>query len=124
MRSSSPRSGARRWPSSPLSTGWRARPRRRGSRSSADAAASMRLTAIDHVQLAMPAGGEDRARGFYNAILGLPEKAKPPALAARGGVWFETPDLKIHLGVEKEFRPARKAHPALLVEDLPALADR
>jgi catechol 2,3-dioxygenase-like lactoylglutathione lyase family enzyme len=84
----------------------------------------MRLTAIDHVQLAMPAGGEDRARGFYNAILGLPEKVKPPALAARGGVWFETPDLKIHLGVEKEFRPARKAHPALLVEDLPALADR
>ena len=84
----------------------------------------MRLTAIDHVQLAMPAGGEDRARGFYSAILGLPEKAKPPALAARGGVWFETPDLKIHLGVEKEFRPARKAHPALLVEDLPALAKR
>ena len=54
----------------------------------------------------------------------LPEKGKPPALAARGGVWFERADLKIHLGVEKDFRPARKAHPALLVEDLPALAER
>src|SRR6516164_8443241 len=84
----------------------------------------MRLTAIDHVQLAMPEGGEGRARGFYGEILGLPEKAKPPALAARGGVWFETPRLKIHLGVEKDFRPARKAHPALLVEDLPTLAQR
>ena len=84
----------------------------------------MKLTAIDHVQLAMPEGGEARARGFYGEILGLPEKAKPPALAARGGVWFEAAELKIHLGVEKDFRPARKAHPALLVEDLPALAQR
>ena len=84
----------------------------------------MRPTAIDHIQLAMPAGGEDRARGFYGASLDLPEKAKPPALATRGGVWFEAPALKIHLGVDKEFHPARKAHPALLVEDLPALADR
>jgi catechol 2,3-dioxygenase-like lactoylglutathione lyase family enzyme len=84
----------------------------------------MRLTGIDHVQLAMPEGGEGRARGFYGEILGLPEKAKPPALAARGGVWFEAAALKIHLGVEKDFRPARKAHPALLVEDLPALAQR
>ena len=84
----------------------------------------MGLTGIDHVQLAMPEGGEARAREFYGEILGLPEKAKPPALAARGGVWFEAPALKIHLGVEKDFRPARKAHPALLVEDLPALALR
>ena len=84
----------------------------------------MRLTGIDHIQLAMPEGGEARARGFYGEILGLPEKAIPPALAARGGVWFETPALKIHLGVEKDFHPARKAHPALLVEDLPALAQR
>ena len=74
----------------------------------------MRLTGIDHIQLAMPEGGEARARRFYGEILGLPEKAKPPALAVRGGVWFETPALKIHLGVEKDFRPARKAHPALL----------
>jgi catechol 2,3-dioxygenase-like lactoylglutathione lyase family enzyme len=84
----------------------------------------MRLTGIDHVQLAMPEGSEAWGREFYGEILGLPEKAKPPALAARGGVWFETPTLKIHLGVEKDFRPARKAHPALLVEDLPALALR
>jgi catechol 2,3-dioxygenase-like lactoylglutathione lyase family enzyme len=84
----------------------------------------MRVTAIDHIQLAMPAGGEALARGFYGEILGLPEKEKPPALAARGGAWFERADLKIHLGVEKDFRPARKAHPALLVKDLPALADR
>jgi len=84
----------------------------------------MRLTAIDHVQLAMPEGGEARARQFYGEILGLPEKGKPPALAARGGVWFKASGLKIHLGVEKDFRPARKAHPALLVEDLPALARR
>jgi catechol 2,3-dioxygenase-like lactoylglutathione lyase family enzyme len=84
----------------------------------------MRLRAIDHVQLAMPAGGEAEARGFYGKLLGLPEKPKPAALAARGGVWFEQPGLKIHLGVEKDFRPARKAHAALLVEDLPALAER
>jgi catechol 2,3-dioxygenase-like lactoylglutathione lyase family enzyme len=84
----------------------------------------MRLTGIDHVQLAMPEGGEARARAFYGEILGLPEKAKPPALVGRGGVWFETPLLKIHLGIDKDFRPARKAHPALLVEDLPALAQR
>jgi len=84
----------------------------------------MRIRAIDHIQLAMPAGGEALARGFYGAILGLPEKEKPPALAARGGAWFERDGLKIHLGVEKDFRPARKAHPALLVEDLPALAER
>jgi catechol 2,3-dioxygenase-like lactoylglutathione lyase family enzyme len=84
----------------------------------------MRLAGIDHIQLAMPEGGEARARGFYGEILGLPEKPKPPALAARGSIWFEAAGLKIHLGVEKDFRPARKAHPALLVEDLPALADR
>ena len=81
----------------------------------------MRLRAIDHVQLAMPAGGEAEARGFYGRLLGLPEKPKPAALAARGGVWFEQPGLKIHLGVEKDFRPARKAHPALLVDGLSAL---
>ena len=76
---------------------------------------------IDHVQLAMPAGGEDRARAFYQGVLGLSEQAKPPHLASRGGCWFEIGDLKIHLGVEADFRPARKAHPALLVSDLPAL---
>jgi catechol 2,3-dioxygenase-like lactoylglutathione lyase family enzyme len=76
---------------------------------------------IEHVQLAMPAAGEDRAGAFYRAILGIPETAKPPNLAKRGGCWFELGELKIHLGVEAEFRPARKAHPALLVADLETL---
>jgi catechol 2,3-dioxygenase-like lactoylglutathione lyase family enzyme len=81
----------------------------------------MRVLGIEHVQLAMPRGEEDRARAFYSGILGIPEIPKPPELARRGGVWFESGALKIHLGVEAEFRPARKAHPALLVEDLRAL---
>ena len=81
----------------------------------------MRIAAIDHVQLAMPPGGEDRARAFYAGILGIPEVPKPPVLAVRGGCWFESGALKLHLGVEPDFRPARKAHPALIVEDLAAL---
>ena len=76
---------------------------------------------IDHVQLAMPAGGEDQARAFYQGVLGVTEHPKPPHLASRGGCWFERGDLKIHLGVEADFRPARKAHPALLVQGLSAL---
>ena len=83
----------------------------------------MPIEGIDHVQLAMPAGGEDDARRFYGDLLGIPEVPKPPALAARGGCWFETGSVKIHLGVERDFRPARKAHPALLVRDLPALVE-
>ena len=82
----------------------------------------MRVRAIEHVQLAMPVGKEDLARRFYGDLLGIPETPKPPHLAERGGVWFERGPLKIHLGVEGEFRPARKAHPALLVEDLATLA--
>lgn len=78
----------------------------------------MRVTGIEHVQLAMPQGEEQRARDFYSRVLGIPEAPKPPELAKRGGVWFESGALKIHLGIEKDFRPARKAHPALLVEDL------
>jgi catechol 2,3-dioxygenase-like lactoylglutathione lyase family enzyme len=81
----------------------------------------MRITRLEHVQLAMPPGGEDRARAFYNGIFGIPEIPKPANLARRGGCWFEAGDLKIHLGVEADFHPARKAHPALLVEDLHAL---
>jgi catechol 2,3-dioxygenase-like lactoylglutathione lyase family enzyme len=81
----------------------------------------MKVFGIEHVQLAMPRGEEDRARAFYAGVLGIPEVPKPPELAKRGGVWFESEFLKIHLGVEAEFRPARKAHPALLVEDLRAL---
>lgn len=81
----------------------------------------MRVHGIDHVQLAMPRGQEDEARRFYGAALGLPELPKPPNLAKRGGCWFGTDGIVLHLGVEDGFRPAKKAHPALLVEDLPAL---
>jgi catechol 2,3-dioxygenase-like lactoylglutathione lyase family enzyme len=84
----------------------------------------MNIYAIDHVQLAMPAGEEEKARAFYAGVLGIPEVAKPPHLARRGGVWFQQGDLKIHLGVEENFRPAKKAHPALLVTDLAALMAR
>ena len=79
------------------------------------------VVGIDHVQLAMPAGGEPAARRFYAATLGLTEVVKPTALAARGGCWFESASVKLHLGVEADFRPARKAHPALLVNDLDGL---
>ncbi len=84
----------------------------------------MRVERIDHVQLAMPAGGEPQARSFYEGLLGIPETPKPTHLATRGGCWFEDGDLKIHLGVEADFLPAKKAHPALLVVDLPALLAR
>ena len=84
----------------------------------------MPITGIDHVQLAMPAGGEEAARGFYAGLLGMSEVPKPPALASRGGCWFEAAGVKLHLGVEADFRPAKKAHPALLVSDLAALSAR
>jgi catechol 2,3-dioxygenase-like lactoylglutathione lyase family enzyme len=72
----------------------------------------------------MPAGGEDAARRFYSGLLGIPEVPKPADLAKRGGVWFETDIVKVHLGVEQDFRPARKAHPGLLVADLLSLSRR
>ena len=84
----------------------------------------MKVYAIEHVQLAMPPNGEESARSFYIGVLGLTEKPKPPRLAKRGGVWFEQGELKIHLGVESDFRPAKKAHPALLVEGLDELIAR
>jgi catechol 2,3-dioxygenase-like lactoylglutathione lyase family enzyme len=84
----------------------------------------MRIDRLEHVQLAMPPGGEALARAFYGGVLEIPEIPKPPDLAKRGGCWFERGDLKIHLGVESEFRPARKAHPALLVMDLKVLVGR
>jgi catechol 2,3-dioxygenase-like lactoylglutathione lyase family enzyme len=71
--------------------------------------------------LAMPEGEEDKARQFYRDLLGIPEIGKPANLARRGGCWFERGALKVHLGVEKDFRPARKAHPAFLVNDLALL---
>ncbi len=81
----------------------------------------MTVNGIDHVQLAMPVGGEPLARQFYGGLLGLAEIEKPPNLAARGGNWFRCGPLQLHLGVEADFRPARKAHPALVVTDLQAL---
>jgi catechol 2,3-dioxygenase-like lactoylglutathione lyase family enzyme len=78
---------------------------------------------IDHVQLAMPPGEEDVARLFYTGVLGLPEVPKPPTLASRGGCWFELGSTRVHLGVEDDFRPAGKAHPALLVRGLAAFVD-
>lgn len=76
---------------------------------------------IDHVQLAMPAGGEDQARAFYGALLGMVELNKPPELARRGGCWFASGTVQVHLGVEEGFRPARKAHPALRCHDYDGL---
>jgi catechol 2,3-dioxygenase-like lactoylglutathione lyase family enzyme len=76
---------------------------------------------IDHVQLAIPIGSEASARRFYGELLGLTEIPKPPNLAARGGAWFQCGPLQLHLGVESDFRPAKKAHPALLVSDLAGL---
>jgi catechol 2,3-dioxygenase-like lactoylglutathione lyase family enzyme len=84
----------------------------------------MKVYAIDHVQLAMPPGGEEKARSFYGGVLAIAETPKPPNLAMRGGLWFEDGDLKIHLGVEKDFRPAKKAHPALLVKGLDKLIEK
>jgi len=81
------------------------------------------ILGVDHVQLAMPAGREAEAREFYSRLLGIPEIPKPPALAARGGVWFESGRVKVHLGVDPDFRPARKAHPGLLVDGLGRLID-
>ncbi len=72
----------------------------------------------------MPVGGEDRARAFYEGVLGIPEVPKPPILAARGGCWFESGPVRVHLGVETDFRPARKAHPALAVADLRDVVER
>lgn len=84
----------------------------------------MTLQFIDHAQVAIPKGGEDRARAFYQTLLGLPEQPKPPELAKRGGCWFETEAVKLHCGVEDPFAPARKAHIAFRVDDVPALAAR
>lgn len=81
----------------------------------------MKVIGLDHVQLAMPRGGEEAARSFYHQVLGLTELEKPPQLAARGGVWFTCGVLQLHLGVEDEFRPAKKAHPALIVKQLDSL---
>ena len=81
----------------------------------------MTILSIDHVQIAIPAGEEDKARAFYVKQLGFTEIPKPPELARRGGAWFQAGSVQVHLGVESDFRPARKAHPAFLVDDLDGL---
>ncbi|MFJ3642475.1 VOC family protein [Streptomyces sp. NPDC090108] len=88
------------------------------------------ITALDHVQLAVPPGTEDVLRAFYTGVLGLAEIPKPPALAARGGCWFGAGPVQLHLGVEEALagggrchcRPARKAHPGLRVTGIEAFA--
>ncbi len=79
---------------------------------------------IDHVQLAMPKGSEDRARSFYRDVLGMEEIPKPGPLAGRGGCWFASGEVQVHLGVEEDFRPAKKAHPALVVEGLNEILEK
>lgn len=82
------------------------------------------FVAIDHVQLAMPAGREEEARRFYRDLLGMTEIPKPAELAKRGGCWFESGGVQLHLGVEEGFRPAKKAHPALRCRDYEGLTSR
>ncbi|MFI6391395.1 glyoxalase [Nonomuraea sp. NPDC050547] len=79
----------------------------------------MKLIAMHHVQLAAPKGSEPQLREFYSGFLGLTEVPKPPELAKRGGAWFRGDGVEVHLGIEEDFRPARKAHPAFLVDELP-----
>jgi hypothetical protein len=82
------------------------------------------FSAIDHVQLAMPGGAEAEAEAFYAGVLGFVPVPKPPGLAQRGGRWFEQGGVRVHLGVEDDFRPARKAHPALVVAPFDELLAR
>ncbi|MEV1242605.1 glyoxalase [Nonomuraea sp. NPDC050022] len=80
------------------------------------------IIGLHHVQLAAPAGSEPLLREFYGGVLGLQEVPKPPELDKRGGVWFRGRGVEVHLGIEDDFRPARKAHPAFLVDDLGAFS--
>ncbi|MEU6348063.1 glyoxalase, partial [Streptomyces sp. NPDC047072] len=82
------------------------------------------LVAVDHVQLAAPPGCEDLLRAYYVDVLGMTEIPKPPALAGRGGCWFEAGAVRLHLGIERDFRPTRKAHPGLRVTGIEAYAAR
>ncbi|MGZ5289130.1 MAG: VOC family protein [Actinomycetota bacterium] len=83
-----------------------------------------RLVGLHHVQLAMPPDEEEAAVKFYGAILGLEQVPKPADLSPRGGVWFRTGDLEVHLGMEEQFSPAVKAHPAFLVDGLETMKAR
>lgn len=84
----------------------------------------MKILSIDHVQIAMPAGEEEIARAFYMDILGFTEIPKPAVLLKRGGAWFQSENVQLHLGVESDFHPARKAHPAFIVDDLNAILEK
>lgn len=84
----------------------------------------MSVLGIDHVQVAAPEGCEAQARAFYGALLGLEELPKPESLRGRGGCWFRAGDQELHVGVDRPFVPARKAHPGLVVSDLAVLAAR
>jgi catechol 2,3-dioxygenase-like lactoylglutathione lyase family enzyme len=84
----------------------------------------MSVLGIDHVQVAAPEGCEEQARAFYGALLGLEELPKPESLRSRGGCWFRAGDQELHVGVDRPFVPARKAHPGLVVSDLAGLAGR
>lgn len=81
----------------------------------------MKILSIDHVQIAMPASAEESARAFYMGVLGFIEIPKPAELAKRGGVWLQSENVQLHLGIEQDFHPARKAHPAFIVNDLNSL---
>jgi catechol 2,3-dioxygenase-like lactoylglutathione lyase family enzyme len=85
---------------------------------------SFPFTTIDHVQLAMPAGHEQNARRFYGDLLGMTENPKPPELAKRGGCWFASGSVQVHLGIDPDFHPARKAHPAFMCRDYDLLVTR
>ncbi len=78
---------------------------------------------LDHIQLAMPPGEEDRARAFFIDLVGMLEETKPYPLSERGGVWFRSGEVILHLGVEAGFIAQKKAHPAFLIADLNALAE-
>jgi len=80
-----------------------------------------RITHLDHIQIAAPPGCEEAAKEFFGAILGLREIEKPEALRSRGGCWFECGSQQLHVGVEQDFRPAKKAHPAFVAADLDEL---
>ncbi|MGW6736757.1 VOC family protein [Streptomyces sp. NPDC055013] len=82
------------------------------------------IAAVDHVQLAAPPGSEERLRAYYAGVLGMTEIPKPPVLAARGGCWFRAGPVQLHLGIETDFRPAKKAHPGLRVTGIEAYAAR
>jgi len=84
----------------------------------------MKIVAIDHIQIGMPEGREHAARAFYIEALGFVEMQKPAALASRGGAWFESGNVRLHLGVDNDFHSARKAHPAFVVDDLDQFIER